>query len=41
VKKNKPPIFMIRAVESQIMDSTIYYDVKKKKWKWQPGDTLE
>jgi hypothetical protein len=41
VKKNKPPVFMIRAVESRLMDSSIYYDVKKKKWKWQPGDTVE
>lgn len=40
-KKGKPPIFVIRAVESQIMDSNVFYDVKKKKWHWEPGQTLE
>lgn len=41
VKKNKPPIHTIRTQESQLMDSVVFYDAKKKKWKWQPGDTLE
>lgn len=41
VKKNRPPIFVIKAVESRIMDSAVFWDAKKKKWKWQPGDTLE
>lgn len=41
IKKNKPPIFSIRAQESQIMDSTVFWDAKKKKWKWQPGSTFE
>ena len=41
IKKNKPPIFVIRAVESRVMDSNVYWDAKKKKWKWQPGDTIE
>ena len=40
-KKNKPPIFTIHAQESRLMDSVVFYDAKKKKWKWQPGDTLE
>jgi protein-disulfide isomerase len=41
LKKGKPPIFVIRAVESQIMDSNVFYDAKKKKWHWEPGQTLE
>lgn len=41
IKKNKPPIYTIRAQESQLMDSSVFWDAKKKKWKWQPGDTLE
>lgn len=41
LKKNKPPIFVIRAVEARLMDSNVYWDAKKKKWKWQPGDTIE
>ncbi|HJX84381.1 MAG TPA: hypothetical protein VJ723_08575 [Candidatus Angelobacter sp.] len=40
-KKGKPPIFVIRAVESEIMDSNVFYDAKKKKWRWEPGQTLE
>jgi hypothetical protein len=37
IKKNKPPIFVIRARESQIMDSAVWWDTEKKKWKWEPG----
>lgn len=40
IKKNKPPIFVIKARESQIMDSAVWWDAKKKRWKWQPGDTV-
>jgi hypothetical protein len=40
VKRNKPPIFVIKALEAQIMDSAVYWDAKKKRWKWQPGDTV-
>jgi hypothetical protein len=40
VKKNKPPIFVIRATESELMDSLVFWDVKKKRWRWQPGDTM-
>jgi hypothetical protein len=40
-KKGKPPIFVIRAVESEIMDSNVFYDAKKKKWRWEPGQTLQ
>lgn len=38
VKKNKPPIFVIKARESQIMDSAIWWDARKKRWKWEPGN---
>src|SRR5262249_21076440 len=37
IKKGKPPIYVIKAVETQIMDSAVFWDAKKKKWKWQPG----
>jgi len=38
IKKNKPPIFVIKAHEAQVMDSTVYWDAKRKRWKWEPGD---
>lgn len=38
IKKNKPPVFVIKARESQIMDSSVWWDAKKKKWKWEPGN---
>jgi hypothetical protein len=41
MKKNKPPIFVIKAIESRLMDSAVYWDAKKKKWKWQPGNAIE
>jgi hypothetical protein len=41
MKKNKPPVFVIKAVESRVMDSAIWWDAKKKKWKWEPGQTLD
>ena len=37
-KKNSPPTFVIRTVESQIMDSNVFWDAKKKKWHWEPGE---
>jgi len=37
LKKNKSPVFVIRAVESELMDSNVFWDAKKKKWKWEPG----
>jgi hypothetical protein len=37
VKKNKPPLFAIKTHEAQIMDSAVYWDAKKKRWKWEPG----
>ncbi len=41
VSKKKPPIFMIKALEARVMDSAIWYDAKKKRWKWEPGDTVQ
>lgn len=41
VKKNKPPITVIRTIEAEILDSSVYWDVKKKRWKWTPGDTKD
>lgn len=38
VKKNKPPVFVIRARESELMDSAVWWDAKKKRWKWEPGN---
>lgn len=37
VSKKKPPVFIIKAVEAKIMDSAIWWDAKKKRWKWEPG----
>lgn len=37
IKKNKPPIWVIKAREAEIMDSAIYWIEKKKQWKWEPG----
>ena len=37
LKKKKAPIFVIKARESEIMDSAVYWDGKK--WKWEPGGT--
>jgi hypothetical protein len=38
IKKDKPPIFVIKAEEmGSDQDSAVYWDIKKKKWKWQPG----
>jgi hypothetical protein len=41
ISKKKPPIFVIKAVESQIMDSSVWWDAKKKHWRWEPGDTVQ
>jgi hypothetical protein len=41
VSKKKPPIFIIKALEARIMDSAIWWDAKKKKWRWEPGDTVQ
>jgi hypothetical protein len=39
--KKKPPIFIIKTIESQIMDSALWFDTKKRHWHWEPGDTLQ
>lgn len=41
IKKGKPPIFVIKTVETQLMDSTVFWDAKKKRWRWQPGNTMQ
>ena len=41
VNKKKPPIFVIKALEAQVMDSAVWWDGKKKRWKWEPGDTVQ
>ncbi len=41
IKKDKPPIFMIRTREYQLQDSSLFWDAKKKRWRWQPGDTMQ
>lgn len=40
IKKNKPPIFVIKAREAEIMDSAVFWDAKKKRWKWEPGNAV-
>ncbi len=37
IKKNKPPIFVIKTHESQIMESVVFWNAMKKQWKWEPG----
>jgi hypothetical protein len=41
ISKKKPPIFVIKALEAQIMDSAIWWEAKKKRWRWEPGDTVQ
>lgn len=41
ISKKKPPIFVIRAIEAQIMDSSVFWEPKKKRWRWEPGDTVQ
>jgi hypothetical protein len=41
ISKKKPPIFVIKALESQVMDSAIWWEAKKKRWRWEPGDTVQ
>jgi hypothetical protein len=38
VSKKKPPVFAIKAIESQIMDSAVFWEAKRKRWRWEPGD---
>ena len=41
ISKKKPPIFVIKALESQVMDSSVWWEAKKKRWRWEPGDTVQ
>jgi len=41
ISKKKPPIFVIKALESQIMDSAVWWEAKKKRWRWEPGNTIQ
>jgi hypothetical protein len=41
ISKKKPPIFVIKALESQVMDSAVWWEAKKKRWRWEPGDTIQ
>jgi hypothetical protein len=41
ISKKKPPIFVIKALEDQVMDSAVWWDAKKKLWRWEPGDTIQ
>jgi hypothetical protein len=41
LSKKKPPIFVIKALEAQIMDSAVWWEAKKKRWRWEPGDTVQ
>ena len=41
ISKKKPPIFVIKAVEAQVMDSAVWWEAKKKRWRWEPGDTVQ
>ncbi|HET8887269.1 MAG TPA: hypothetical protein VFQ41_00090 [Candidatus Angelobacter sp.] len=41
ISKKKPPIFVIKAVESQILDSALWWEAKKKRWRWEPGDSIQ
>ncbi|PYP91263.1 MAG: hypothetical protein DMG65_08280 [Candidatus Angelobacter sp. Gp1-AA117] len=39
LKKKKPPIWVIKAQEKQVMESAVYWDGKK--WRWEPGSMLD
>jgi hypothetical protein len=41
VKKKKPPIFVIKAIETQLSESAVYWDAKKKHWRWEPGNSID
>jgi hypothetical protein len=41
ISKKKPPIFVIKAVESQVMESALWWEAKKKRWRWEPGDSVQ
>src|ERR1051325_2070941 len=41
ITRKKPPIFVIKALESQVMNSAVWWEAKKKRWRWEPGDTVQ
>ncbi len=41
ISKKKLPIFVIKALESQVMDSAVWWEAKKKRWRWEPGNTIQ
>ena len=41
INRKKPPIFAIKAVEAQVMESSVFWDAKKKRWRWEPGNTID
>ena len=41
ISRKKPPIFIIRAVEAQVMEASVFWDAKKKRWRWEPGNTID
>jgi hypothetical protein len=41
ISKKKPPIFVIKVLESQIMDSALWWEAKKKRWHWEPGNSVQ
>jgi hypothetical protein len=41
ISKKKPPIFVIKVLESQIMDSALWWEAKRKRWRWEPGNTVQ
>ena len=41
ISKKKPPIFVIKALEAQIMNSAVWWEAKKKRWRWEPGDMVQ
>src|SRR6476660_10493121 len=41
ISKKKPPIFVIKALESQVMDSAVWWEAKKKRWRLEPGYTVQ
>jgi hypothetical protein len=41
ISTKKPPIFVIKAIEAQIMDSAVFWEAKKKRWRWEPGDSVQ
>lgn len=41
IKKNKPPIFVIKAIEARLMESAVFWEAKKKRWRWEPGNSID